>query len=86
MLWFEVLSRELPYTGVPAGQVVVGVATGLLPRPVLPQHLAGVYPALCAEVMHKCWQEDPLSRPSFDEILDMLEVLADEEGVHLPGS
>ena len=31
----------------------------------------------------RCWQEDPPSRPVFDEILDMLERLADEEDVML---
>uniref|UniRef100_A0A7S3BNL9 Protein kinase domain-containing protein n=1 Tax=Haptolina ericina TaxID=156174 RepID=A0A7S3BNL9_9EUKA len=83
MLCFEVLSRELPYKGVPAAQVVMGVATGLLPRPELPEEICSVYPPVLADVMRRCWQEDPPSRPVFDEILDMLERLADEEDVML---
>jgi hypothetical protein len=31
--------------------------------------------------MQRCWQHEPASRPVFDEILDLLELLAEEEDI-----
>ena len=43
-------------------------------RPTIPKH---TNPKL-AELLEKCWQQDPAQRPDFSEILEMLQLLAKE--------
>ena len=54
MLLFELLTRQLPYGGYAAAQVVMGVITNLLPRPELPADAAH-YPPKLAALMRECW-------------------------------
>lgn len=51
-------------------QAAVGVVQHGL-RPPIP---AGT-PAMLAEVMHKCWHKNPASRPSFTELVPVLQQL-----------
>lgn len=82
MLLFELLTRELPYGGYAAAQVVMGVITNLLPRPELP---AGAlhYPQGLQELMKECWQFKPDERPDFAVVLDKLERVARDEGIDM---
>jgi len=80
MLLFELLTRQLPYGGYAAAQVVMGVITNLLARPELPAD-AQHYPARLQELMRECWQFEPASRPDFAVVLDAVERVAREEGI-----
>jgi serine/threonine protein kinase len=80
MLLFELLTRALPYGGVAASQVVMGVITNLLPRPELPADAAH-YPDGLGRLMRECWAFDAAERPKFDAVLDALETVARDEGM-----
>ena len=81
MLLFELMSRELPFATVTPAQVVMGVITNLLPAPTLPN--AKEWPEALRELMERCWQHEPSSRPSFSAILDTVERIAKDAGVAL---
>ena len=80
MLLFELLTRQLPYGGYAAAQVVMGVITNMLPRPELPAD-AQHYPSKLADLMRECWQFEHARRPDFAGVLDQLERVAREEGL-----
>jgi len=69
-LW-EMCTREEPYHGRPPFRVVVAVATEGL-RPTIPDDCNVFYRTL----MTNCWSAYPDERPSFDEILDELEMVS----------
>ena len=71
VLLYEIMSRELPYRGVDTFQVVMGVITGMLQRPSLPEDCA--YPQQLKELMRTSWSEEPQSRPRFNQILDIVD-------------
>uniref|UniRef100_A0A2P2LPG3 non-specific serine/threonine protein kinase n=1 Tax=Rhizophora mucronata TaxID=61149 RepID=A0A2P2LPG3_RHIMU len=72
VLW-ELLTGELPYFYLTPLQAAVGVVQKGL-RPTIPKH---THPKL-AELMERCWQQDPIQRPSFSEIIDILQWMAKE--------
>lgn len=80
MLLYELMTRQLPYAGYAAAQVVMGVITNLLDRPTLPED-AQHYPEALANLMRECWAFDATSRPDFAAILDSLERMATEAGM-----
>ena len=43
-------------------------------RPIIPKH---THPKL-AELLEKCWQQDPALRPDFSEIIEILQQTAKE--------
>eukprot|EP01105_Mastigella_eilhardi_P007948 TRINITY_DN1967_c0_g1_i2.p1 TRINITY_DN1967_c0_g1~~TRINITY_DN1967_c0_g1_i2.p1 ORF type:complete len:618 (-),score=129.83 TRINITY_DN1967_c0_g1_i2:34-1887(-) len=66
VLW-ECLTREEPYSGMPAFRVIFSVGHEGM-RPPIPADT----PTLYARLMEDCWDEDPQDRPSFDIILERL--------------
>ncbi|KAG7022742.1 Serine/threonine-protein kinase STY46 [Cucurbita argyrosperma subsp. argyrosperma] len=66
VLW-ELLTGKLPYEFLTPLQAAVGVVQKGL-RPIIPKH---TNPKL-AELLEKCWQQDPSCRPDFSEIIDIL--------------
>lgn len=80
MLLYELLTRQLPYGGYAAAQVVMGVITNLLPRPELPPD-ARHYPPALEALMQECWAFEAEKRPDFAKILDKIERCAKEEGM-----
>ncbi|XP_008811868.1 serine/threonine-protein kinase STY46-like isoform X2 [Phoenix dactylifera] len=72
LLW-ELLTGKLPYEYLTPLQAAVGVVQKGL-RPTIPKH---TNPKL-AELLEKCWQQDPAQRPDFSEILEILQFLAKE--------
>ncbi|KAB5557732.1 hypothetical protein DKX38_008641 [Salix brachista] len=68
VLW-ELLTGKLPYEHLSPLQAAVGVIQGL--RPPIPSHS---HPKL-AELLERCWQQDPSLRPEFSEILELLQQL-----------
>ncbi|CAI0381316.1 unnamed protein product [Linum tenue] len=72
VLW-ELLTGELPYAYLTPLQAAVGVVQKCL-RPTIPKQ---TQPRL-AELLEKCWKQDPTQRPSFCEIIDILQKIAKE--------
>ncbi|XP_011003101.1 PREDICTED: dual specificity protein kinase shkB-like isoform X2 [Populus euphratica] len=69
VLW-ELLTGKLPYEHLSPLQAAVGVVQQGL-RPSIPSHS---HPKL-AELLERCWQQDPSLRPDFSEILELLQQL-----------
>lgn len=74
VLW-ELLTGKLPYEYLTPLQAAVGVVQKGL-RPTIPKH---TLPRL-AELLEKCWQQDPALRPDFSEIIPILQQTAKEVG------
>uniref|UniRef100_A0A6N2M1E4 non-specific serine/threonine protein kinase n=1 Tax=Salix viminalis TaxID=40686 RepID=A0A6N2M1E4_SALVM len=66
VMW-ELLTGELPYSYLTPLQAAVGVVQ---------KH---TYPKL-AELLERCWQQDPAQRPNFSQIIDILLQIAKEVG------
>ncbi|XP_050232465.1 serine/threonine-protein kinase STY46-like isoform X2 [Mercurialis annua] len=72
VVW-ELLTGKLPYEYLTPLQAAVGVVQKGL-RPTIPKH---THPKL-AELLEKCWQQDPALRPDFSEIIATLQPIAKE--------
>ncbi|KAH9611821.1 hypothetical protein KSS87_006764 [Heliosperma pusillum] len=72
VLW-ELLAGKLPYDYLTPLQAAVGVVQKGL-RPTIPKNC---HPKL-AELLEKCWQQDPTLRPNFAEIIPILQQIAKE--------
>ncbi|KAL2250033.1 UNVERIFIED_CONTAM: Serine/threonine-protein kinase STY46 [Sesamum indicum] len=70
VLW-ELLTGKLPYAHLTPLQAAVGVVQKGL-RPAIPRN---THPLL-VELLEKCWQQDPVLRPEFSEILEILQYMA----------
>ncbi|KAE9596556.1 putative dual-specificity kinase TKL-Pl-4 family [Lupinus albus] len=71
-LW-ELLTRELPYSHLTPLQAAVGVVQKGL-RPTIPKN---THPRLSG-LLHRCWQQDPVERPNFSEIIEILQQITKE--------
>jgi serine/threonine protein kinase len=72
VMW-EIMTRQTPYKGKNPAQILYGVVNqqerpsqALIP-PTIPSTLRGL--------MTKCWHQDPSNRPTFDQILTILDSL-----------
>ncbi|KAI4314699.1 hypothetical protein L6164_027583 [Bauhinia variegata] len=74
VIW-ELLTGELPYSLLTPLQAAVGVVQKGL-RPTIPK---SAHPRL-SELLQRCWQQNPLERPNFSEILEILQLIAKEVG------
>ncbi|XP_073033988.1 serine/threonine-protein kinase STY46-like isoform X6 [Primulina eburnea] len=74
VLW-ELLTGKLPYEHLTPLQAAVGVVQKGL-RPNIPTH---THPKL-AELLERCWQQDPTLRPDFTEITEILQKISEEVG------
>ncbi|XP_022725447.1 serine/threonine-protein kinase STY46-like isoform X2 [Durio zibethinus] len=74
VLW-ELLTGKLPYEYLTPLQAAVGVVQKGL-RPTIPKN---TNPKL-AELLDRCWQQDPTLRPDFSEIIEILQQIAKEVG------
>ncbi|KAH9655007.1 serine/threonine-protein kinase STY46 [Citrus sinensis] len=72
VLW-ELLTGKLPYEYLTPLQAAVGVVQKGL-RPTIPKNSQ---PKL-AELLERCWQQDPALRPDFSEIIEILQQIAKE--------
>ncbi|XP_050267795.1 serine/threonine-protein kinase STY46-like isoform X8 [Quercus robur] len=70
LLW-ELLTGKLPYEQLSPLQAAVGVVQKGL-RPIIPKQT----PQKLGELLERCWQQDPSSRPEFSEILEILQHMA----------
>ncbi|KAL5706311.1 Serine/threonine-protein kinase sty46 [Ranunculus cassubicifolius] len=74
VLW-ELLTGKLPYEYLTPLQAAVGVVQQSL-RPTIPKN---THPKL-ADLLEKCWKQDPTLRPDFTEIVEVLQHLTKEVG------
>lgn len=74
VLW-ELLTGQLPYSSLTPLQAAVGVVQKAL-RPTIPKT---THPRF-AELLERCWQQDPTQRPHFSDIVEILQNLAKEVG------
>uniref|UniRef100_A0ACD5XYH6 Uncharacterized protein n=1 Tax=Avena sativa TaxID=4498 RepID=A0ACD5XYH6_AVESA len=75
ILMWELLTGKIPYEYLTPLQAAVGVVQKGL-RPTIPKNAH----AKLAELLQKCWQQDPALRPDFSEILETLQKIAEEVG------
>lgn len=75
ILVWELLTGKIPYEYLTPLQAAIGVVQKGL-RPTIPKH---THPKL-AELLERCWQQDPTLRPDFGEILGILQQLNNEVG------
>ncbi|KAM0879699.1 hypothetical protein ACQ4PT_034066 [Festuca glaucescens] len=75
ILMWELLTGKIPYEYLTPLQAAVGVVQKGL-RPTIPKNAH----AKLAELLQKCWQQDPAQRPDFSEILETLQKIAEEVG------
>ncbi len=69
LLW-EMVARKLPYFGMQPMQVGMAVVHQGL-RPTIPPKT----PSPLAKLMRACWDSDPMRRPSFAQLVEMLEAM-----------
>lgn len=74
VLW-ELLTGKIPYEYLTPLQAAVGVVQKGL-RPTIPKN---TLPKL-AELLERCWQQDPTLRPDFTEIIAILQQITKEVG------
>ncbi|XP_057769183.1 serine/threonine-protein kinase STY46-like [Salvia miltiorrhiza] len=74
VLW-ELLTGKIPYEYLTPLQAAVGVVQKGL-RPTIPKN---THPKL-AELLEKCWQQDPALRPDFSEVMEISQKIAKEVG------
>ncbi|KAL1563879.1 Serine/threonine-protein kinase sty46 [Salvia divinorum] len=74
VLW-ELLTGKIPYEYLTPLQAAVGVVQKGL-RPTIPKN---THPKL-AELLEKCWLQDPASRPDFSEVMEISQKIAKEVG------
>ncbi|KAK1394843.1 serine/threonine-protein kinase STY46 [Heracleum sosnowskyi] len=72
VVW-ELLTGKLPYENITPVQAAVGVVQKGL-RPTIPKH---TLPKL-ADLLENCWQQDPVLRPDFNEIIRILQQIVKE--------
>ena len=73
MLLYEVFARALPYAGVDANYVHIGLLTRMLPRPAITEDVRRRSPPAAIALLERCWHEEPSARPPFSQIVDELE-------------
>ncbi len=76
MLLYEVFARALPYAGVDANYVHIGLLTRMLPRPTITEDVRRRSPPAAIALLERCWHEEPSARPPFSQIVDELERVA----------
>ncbi|KAG6421588.1 hypothetical protein SASPL_118145 [Salvia splendens] len=72
VLW-ELLTGKIPYEYLTPLQAAVGVVQKGL-RPTIPKN---THPKL-AELLERCWLQDPASRPDFSEVMEISQKIAKE--------
>lgn len=65
---FEMTVHKLPWAGLNQGQIVLSIAQGK--REQIPSKTT---PKEFSKLIELCWNQDPKNRPSFDEIISIIE-------------
>ncbi|XP_064621330.1 mitogen-activated protein kinase kinase kinase 10-like isoform X2 [Lineus longissimus] len=78
VLW-ELLTGETPYKGIDALAVAYGVGVNKLTLPI-----PTTCPTPFARILENCWDPEPHERPTFRDIMDILEEIAVSSFVDTP--
>ena len=74
ILFWELLTGKVPYSKLSPLQAAVGVVQHRL-RPMVNND----WPASVKDLLRSCWEEEPGKRPTFEQIGEALNVIANEE-------
>ncbi|DAZ96038.1 TPA: hypothetical protein N0F65_000033, partial [Lagenidium giganteum] len=75
IICWQLYTCKVPYVDIPGSVLAVAEAVLDGRRPEIPSDC----PSLFAKIMRRCWHEDPLRRPSFEDIVQLLELEMDDE-------
>mmetsp|Transcript_63241 Transcript_63241/g.137945 ORF Transcript_63241/g.137945 Transcript_63241/m.137945 type:complete len:312 (-) Transcript_63241:135-1070(-) len=79
MVAYEVICRHVPFER--EQPVMVARRLGQGERPNIEDHVSlSEVPAGLADLVHRCWHQDPLSRPTFPEIAISIDVIRANTG------
>lgn len=74
IIMFELLCETTQPYGEKANNIELKVCKNPLFRPVLPEHVQIAHSQMIyIKLMQECWEHDPEERPSFDQIVQILE-------------
>ena len=72
MLAFELLTSTLPFDGKPPATAAHLISQGI--RPEFPQNAGDLgITTQMRSLLHRCWDPDPMERPTIEEVVDVLE-------------
>lgn len=76
IIMWELMTREEPYVGINLFEIINKVVTEKL-RPRLPAP-SDEFPSCLLDIIQRCWDDEPEVRPCFREILEYMEIKAEE--------
>ncbi|KAG7375747.1 hypothetical protein PHYPSEUDO_015355 [Phytophthora pseudosyringae] len=75
IICWQLYTCAVPYADIPGSVLAVAEAVLSGVRPPIPRRC----PRLFAKIMKRCWHDNPLRRPSFEDIVQLLEIELTEE-------
>ncbi|CAI5740345.1 unnamed protein product [Peronospora farinosa] len=75
IICWQLYTCAVPYADIPGSVLAVAEAVLSGVRPAIPREC----PRLFTKIMRRCWHNDPLRRPSFEDIVQLLEIELTEE-------
>jgi len=75
VICWQLYTCAVPYADIPGSVLAVAEAVLSGVRPPIPRDC----PRLFAKIMKRCWHDNPLRRPSFEDIVQLLEIERAEE-------
>lgn len=75
VICWQLYTCAVPYADIPGSVLAVAEAVVSGVRPPIPPGC----PRLFAKIMKRCWHDNPLRRPSFEDIVQLLEIELAEE-------
>ncbi|GMF16211.1 unnamed protein product [Phytophthora fragariaefolia] len=70
IICWQLYTCAVPYANIPGSVLAVAEAVLSGVRPRIPRDC----PRLLAKIMKRCWHDNPLRRPSFEDIVQLLEI------------
>ncbi|KAG6622019.1 TKL protein kinase [Phytophthora cinnamomi] len=70
VICWQLYTCAVPYANIPGSVLAVAEAVLSGVRPSIPRDC----PRLFAKIMKRCWHDNPLRRPSFEDIVQLLEI------------
>ncbi|KAK1934525.1 putative serine/threonine-protein kinase/receptor [Phytophthora citrophthora] len=75
IICWQLFTCAVPYADIPGSVLAVAEAVLSGVRPPIPRNC----PRLFTKIMKRCWHDNPLRRPSFEDIVQLLEIELTEE-------
>ncbi|KUF90498.1 Pectate lyase [Phytophthora nicotianae] len=70
VICWQLYTCAVPYADIPGSVLAVAEAVLSGVRPPIPRNC----PRLFTKIMKRCWHDNPLRRPSFEDIVQLLEI------------